>query len=260
MSHTLKNGTVVNDPRLDRLYEEDWNSLNYPVTKLVGTTAIRRPRSYTWGLSQWLDQGNEGACVGFGFSHEGAAFPVRILGITNDFARTKVYWPAQEIDEWAGGSYPGATPFYEGTSVLAGAKIMQRLGFYHSYYWALNIQELAIGVGLNGPAVIGVNWYEGMYDTDEKGFIAPTGQLAGGHCICVIGVKIVWKSWLNWFTSRTWENVDLDRSYLVLHNSWGPSWGMNGRAKLTLRDADRLLNEQGDACFPVRNSDLKIAA
>jgi hypothetical protein len=258
MTHTLKNGTAVDDPRLDRLYEEDWNSLNFPVARLLTTTAIRRPRSYTWALRQWFDQGQEGACVGFGLTHEAAAFPVAVTGLSNDFARTKVYWPAQEIDEWQGGSYPGAAPFYEGTSVLAGAKVMQRLGYYKSYYWALNIQELAVGVGLTGPAVIGVNWYEGMYDT-VNGYISPTGRLAGGHCICVVGVKIVWKSWINWFTSRTWENVDLDRSYFILHNSWGPQWGENGRAKLSLRDADRLLNEQGDAMFPVRNTALKVA-
>lgn len=259
MSTLLKNGTTVEDPNLDRLYELDWNSLNYPVTRLLAVEEVPRPRSYTWGLNQWLDQGQEGACVGFGHGHEAAAYPVRVSGVTNDFARTKIYWEAQKIDEWGGGSYPGAVPFYEGTSVLSGAKVMQTLGFYDSYYWALNIRELAVGVGLNGPAVLGFNWYEGMYNTDANGFISPTGALAGGHCIAAVGVKIVWKSWLNWFISRTWENVDLDRSYLVLHNSWGQGWGVNGRAKLSLTDADRLLNEQGDAMFPRRNVNLKVA-
>lgn len=254
---TLKDGSQVEDEQFDRIYELDWNSLDYPVTRLLGVEeAEKKPRSYTWALDIWLDQGREGACVGFGYAHEAAATPVRVEGVSAQFARERVYWPAQRTDEWPGGSYQGATPYYEGTSVLSGAKVMQEMGLYTSYYWALDIKQLVLGVGYTGPAVIGVNWYEGMLNT-VAGWVRATGKPVGGHCICVIGVKIVWKSWVSRIVSATWDNVDLDRSYLKLHNSWGRDWGVGGRAMLSLRDADKLLNEQGDACFPLRNIGMR---
>lgn len=256
----LKDLSEVADPKLDRLYELDWRSLNYPVTQLMAVEAaapVKKPRSYTWFLDTFLDQGKEGACVGFGFSHEALATPVRVGGISPQFARERVYWEAQKADEWPGGSYPGASPVYEGTSVLSGAKAMQAVGLYTGYYWALNIEQLALGVGYSGPAVLGFNWYEGMMRPNAGNFITPTGKQIGGHCICAIGVKIHWKSWVNKLVSSTWENVDIERSYLTLHNSWGPDWGEHGRCRISLKDADRLLNERGDACFPLRNIGMR---
>jgi hypothetical protein len=67
-----------------------------------------------------------------------------------------------------------------------------------------------------------------------------------------VGVEIVWKAGTS---QASWADVDIDRSYLILHNSWGPSWGTGGRAKLSVRDFDRLLSEEGDAVFPRRNPD-----
>jgi hypothetical protein len=67
----------------------------------------------------------------------------------------------------------------------------------------------------------------------------------------------VFKSPLGWW-HRTWRDVDLQKSYVTLHNSWGPNWGINGRAKLSLYDLEILLNQQGDACFPVRTKLLLV--
>lgn len=247
----LKGGASTSDQRLDRVYELDWRSLDYPVSATLTADQIRYPRSYTWALSQYFDQGRQGACVGFGFAHELAAAPIAVAGVTDGWGR-EIYWLAQREDPWPGGSYEGADPFYEGTSVLTGAKVVQDLGHYSSYLWGLTMQEAVNGVCYSGPAVLGLNWYTGMFNPDASGFIRPTGTLAGGHCILAVGVKIVWKSWVNRLFSRKWENVDLDKSYLILHNSWGQDWGTNGRAKLSLTDFDRLLNEQGDAVFPKR--------
>ena len=189
--------------------------------------------------------------MGYGFAHDLAATPVAVSGVTGGWAR-EIYWLAQQADQWPGGAYEGASPFYEGTSVLAGAKVVTDLEHYSGYTWALNAQEIAVGVGYKGPCILGLPWYQGMYATDTAGFIHRSGELIGGHCLLAIGVKIVWKSWINRFFSRKWDNVDYDRSYVTLHNSWGPSWGQNGRAKLSLSDLEALLAEQGDACFPER--------
>jgi len=222
----LRNGSTTDDPRLDRLIQFDERSTSFPIRMLV---EAKKPRSYTWRCNSWLDQGREGACVGFSWSHELAARPVE-LAVDAGYAR-RLYHDAQRIDEWPGGSYPGARPVYEGTSVLAGAKVLRRVGRIPEYRWAFGLQDLILAVGYQGPAVIGVNWYEGMFKPGPDRFLRVTGDLAGGHAITVIGVSI-------------------PRRAFLLHNSWGRGWGWNGRAYLSWTDMERLLHEGGEACIP----------
>lgn len=236
----------MNDTRLDRVFQLDLRSLNY----LERATPEAKPRSYTWGLPVVLDQGREGSCVGHGFAHELAAKPVSIEGVTHEYA-VNIYQQAQREDEWAGGSYPGASPKYEGTSVLAGAKVLKDRGFYSEYRWGLDAYDIAAALP-RGPVVLGVNWHRGMYTPDVTGFIHATGAVTGGHCLLAVGVRIKWKSWINRLVSSTWDNVDMDGSYVILHNSWGPSWGDNGRAKLSLADLNFLMSSWGEACIPTR--------
>ena len=76
--------------------------------------------------------------MGFGIPHELAARPSEVKGLANKFAREDLYWKAQKIDKLKGGSYPGASPRYEGTSVLAGVKIARDKGFFDSSYWGFS--------------------------------------------------------------------------------------------------------------------------
>lgn len=243
----LKNGEFTSDQRLDCVRQVDIRSLAYPVQGALDAEAKKVPRSRTWRLDVRLDQGSEGACVGFGWTHELAASPVAIKEANATFARKEVYWEAQKIDEWPGGAYPGASPQYEGTSVLAGAKVVKRLGFIDSYRWALSPKDLVAAVGHLGPAVIGVDWYEGMFDTDADGFIHPTGQIRGGHCICVVGVKVVKKDRNK---PSTYSNLDPLRTHFVLVNSWGKNWGEGGACKLALIDLMKLW-PGGSFCLPL---------
>lgn len=248
----LRDGTTTEDPRLDRLIQFDERSRQYPIRQLV---AEKRPRSYTWSVRDtWLDQGREGACVGFSLAHELVARPMNAERINARYARELIYWEAQKIDPWAGGAYPGAQPFYEGTSVLAGVKVCQALGHFTEYRWAFSLQDLVLGLGYKGPAVLGVWWWDGMWDTDNAGFIHPTGSRVGGHAILAYRVKLVpmtpGPGWSEW----TWGNIDRDRSYIALWNSWGPDWGVNGTAKVTLTEMGQLLADDGEAAIPVGRS------
>jgi hypothetical protein len=222
----LKDGTEVSDRRLGRCVQFDEKSRAFPIRQVVP----KKPRSYTWRCTKVLDQGNEGSCVGHGIAHELIARPVEVLTIDHTYARNTIYFGAQKVDEWPGGAYPGAKPFYEGTSVLAGCKVAKSLGWMDSYLWSFSLNELILGVGYNGPAVIGVNWYDGMDEVDAKGFVHADGEIMGGHCILC-------------------NCVNLKGQYFKLHNSWGASWGSGGECKVSFADMTKLLKEDGEAAF-----------
>lgn len=234
----LRNGSQTEDPRLDRLVQFDERSRAYPIR----TAADKKPlKSYTWRCNAWLDQGREGACVAYSLGHELAARVVEVNPtlITNDWLIKKVYWEAQKIDPWEGGSYPGASPKYEGTSVLCGVKVLQSYGFFNSYRWGFGIDDVLYGLGHNGPAVLGIAWYEGMYSPDGNGFVHPNGNVAGGHAILA-------------------RAINVKEEFVTLHNSWGSSWGKNGDCYITFEDLNRLLKEDGEAVFVTgRNTKAK---
>lgn len=204
---------------LDRLVEFDPRSRNFPIRTLLTTD---QPRSYTWPLATYLDQGREGACVGFAWAHEAAASP-KVHTVDDIFARL-VYRSAQHLDAW-----PGVD--YEGTSVIAGAKVMVARGYIGAYRWGFNLNDVLVAGSRKGPVVLGLNWYTGMMGTNTDGYVKPTGVIEGGHAILMLGVSVKYRC-------------------VILHNSWGPTWGRKGRAYLKWDDLERLLGEQGEACIP----------
>lgn len=224
----LRDGSTTTDRRLDRLIHFDERSKQYPIRELVGDKPLR---SYTWRLNTRLDQGSDGACVGFSWSHELAARPAETTGITNATA-LQTYYQAQQLDDWEGGAYPGASPVYEGTSVLAGAKAVEAQGHLKEYRWGFSLNDVLLAIGYKGPGVLGCNWYTDMFYPDEKGFVKPTGSVAGGHAILVRGVNV-------------------KNKFVTLANSWGTSWGKGGDCYMTFDDFEKLLMDQGEFCIPV---------
>lgn len=216
----LRDGSEVEDPRLGRLKQWDARSRNFPIRTLLPDKPLR---SYTWSCGTVLDQGNVGACVGFSWAHELAARP-KIHPADNRLGMT-LYHSAQELDEWPGSNY-------EGSSVLGGAKAVQRAGYLREYRWAFGIQDALGAIAFRGPVVLGINWYSRMFDVVD-GFVRVGGSIAGGHAILARGVNV-----------RT-ESV-------LLHNSWSPSWGVHGTARISFSDLERLLREDGECCVPTQ--------
>jgi hypothetical protein len=226
MSHTMRDGSTVEDIRLGRVPEFDERSRAFSIAPLVEDRPIV---SKGWSVRHWLDQQNTSHCVSFAWHHEALALPARALFADDDvatYAAHQRFDLMQRTDEWAGEDY-------EGTSVLAGAKVMRSLGYFDEYRWAFTLRDALLAVAYEGPIVIGINWYEGMYDPDEKGFLRPTGDVVGGHAILVSSVSAVYR-------------------HVTVWNSWGQSWGSNGRARLSWSALGQLLDEDGDACVPVR--------
>jgi hypothetical protein len=227
----MRDGTVAEDPRLDRLVQFDEKSRAFGIMEALD---VETPRGWSWFIPRWFDQGREGQCVIYAKSHWVAGRPKRDLAAwwTKDWA-TQRYWDAQRIDPWEGGEYPGASPRYGGTSVLAGVKVMQTAGLVGEYRWAFGAEQLAIAVSRHAPAVIGVNWYDSMYDTDSKGLLTVGGSQVGGHAICVRGYSV-------------------KHRMFRLRNSWSQAWGLYGDCFITYDDMARLLHEDGEAALPAR--------
>jgi hypothetical protein len=207
------------------------------------------PRSYTWRVPFTLNQGEEGACVAHGITHEAIARPVPV-----DFARHQLpLWGARagfallnsgasdEIaqafafdlydwcrrnDEWAGENY-------DGTSAAAGAKGAVEAGLWGEYRWTRSVREFAVWVSRNGPGVIAVDWYSGMMRPDADGYLNLTGRVEGGHLLLANGYS----------RSRDAHRV---------HNSWSDDWGENGEAWIRDADLQRLANDNGELLGPVR--------
>lgn len=216
----LRDGSTTQDPRLDRLEQFDERSRTYPIMAVVEQT---KPRSYTWRCEAWLDQRKEGACVGFSWAHELAAKPKPRM-VDEPFARF-VYLSAQKIDEWSGEAY-------EGTSVIAGAKIMQAQNMIGEYRWAFGLDQALVGISRKGPAVLGIPWHEGMFSPGSDGFIRATGDVMGGHAILANGVS-------------------LRKGAVRLHNSWGRGWGQGGECWISFDDLGSLLEDGGECCIPL---------
>lgn len=248
----MRYGIASEDPRLDRLVRFDERSRAFPVRALARPLPLR---SRTWRILAdfVLDQGAEGACVGFAVTHKLLALPFeQRFGreeATTRFARETIYWRAQQLDPWPGGAYPGASPFYEGTSVLAGVQAARELGHFPVFRWAFGLEELVEGLVHVGPALLGLAWYEDCYTPDEDGVIRPTGRMVGGHAILARAARLRWK---DGEPTGRFEDLDLGRSQLVLRNSWGTAGGWNvlwGDCLVSLSDMDWWLRQDGEAVF-----------
>lgn len=217
------------DRTFDRRPEFDERSRAFPILDHLlihhgAEAAALVPRSYTWSAGEVLDQGREGACVGFGWSGELLARPSVVPGV-DDASASRLYHAAQQVDEWPGDDY-------EGTSVLAGAKVVKAAGFMAEYRWAFSVDDVVLTLGYHGPVVIGVNWRSGMWDVDGDGYVHATGDVVGGHCVFL-------------------RAVNVKRRGVLIQNSWGSGWGVGGCAHLSWDDLGVLLDDDGDACVPV---------
>jgi len=222
----------------------DKRSKQFPIRTMLPQA---QDKTYTlWKTGPILDQGSEGACVGFGWAAETLAGPVQVdlLKINADVPRSPqdfafhIYKEAQKIDVWPGEDYSG-------TSVLAGAKVLVSIGVLHEYRWAFSSSDVIQTIMSHGPVVLGINWYNGMYSAPD-GKLSIFGNHVGGHCILAIGYNP---------NSEKFNNQET----VILQNSWGPGWGIDGIAEMTVEDLDRLIAEGGESCVPlVRGSGQDI--
>ena len=218
------------DPRLNRHVEHDDRSLAFaaPVIPRSAIQAHHWPRRCVV-----LDQLRIGSCVGNAFAGwVGTDNAVRQgrADVTEDTA-LDLYRRATRLDEFDGQWEPDDT----GSSGLGGAKALQQAGYATSYTHAFALAALATALQ-SGPALIGVAWYQSMYDPAPDGRISvdPRSALAGGHELIV----------------DTFEPLTGPDDRYWITNSWSVSWAQEGRAYFTSADLATLLADDGDVTVP----------
>lgn len=166
-----------------------------------------------------LDQGAYPHCVGYAWRQWLSS---ALLKTKTGPTAPSIYTESQKVDEWPGEDYAG-------TSVRAGAKVLQSLGHIVNYFWASNATTVKNFIlSGDGTVVVGSNWYEDMFDPDSKGFLHPTGANVGGHAYLLVGFS-------------------QDRNAFRLLNSWGRVWGESGRAWIHFNDLELLISQDGEA-------------
>lgn len=216
--------------RLGRHVRHDSRSREFAVSS--GPTSTLVSKRWTRRIPV-LDQGDVGSCTGNAAAgwlgtDDATRQGVSMLGgkPVDEAMAVAFYSAATELDS-AAGAYP---PDDTGSDGLSVAKALQNAGACTGYQHAFSLSA-ALTALQSGPVMFGVDWYEAMFDPAADGRLSITGQLAGGHEFVV-------------------DEIDVPGQRVWLTNSWGPSWGMQGRAYLTYADAVTLLRRDGDVTVP----------
>ena len=190
-----------------------------------------------------LDQGSTGTCVAHGWA--GWSYGAPLMTKPTAFPKPfDLYRSIVKVDEWEDNDHEASAADNDlqlGTSVRAGAKVLQARGHIQQYLWAESVEDVRSWHLANfGGVVLGVNWTSAMFKTDADGFIRYTGSLEGGHCIKTTG----------WSDDKK-ASFSPSRGAVRILNSWGRTWGESGRAWITRDDLERLIADQGEACAAI---------
>jgi hypothetical protein len=190
------------------------------------TTRLRR----RWKEPIRLNQGATGTCVANAFGHRRAGNPIGIEGIDQEWCR-KFYLEASA-------RYWGEpdTTFDKGTSALSACEALLARKAIDRFEWIANWnagpEQLRYALLELGPLCVGSNWYTSMDSPNVVDGVAwmkvnYSSTLRGGHEWLLVTIDL--------------EPADGSESYVEMLNSWGPGWGVNGKARFTLPQIDELV-------------------
>jgi len=223
----------VDNRTFGRVYLEDPRDNDYLIEDVIPQDGLPDIRRKFWWAEGWSgDQGRTSQCVVYSWSHwleDGPVIQDVIPGRRKPmFDTTEFYNLCQRWDQ-----IPGEN--YDGTTVRAGAKILQKLGVIGEYRWARTVDDVIATVTHIGPMVVGTQWTSNMTKpTSHRHIMRPTGADQGGHAYLING-------------------VDSDKELFRVKNSWGRDWADNGHAYISFRNFEKLLQNRGEACVAFEN-------
>lgn len=182
-----------------------------------------------------LDQGQVGSCTGnagigaLGTAPLFSSIPKSSKYALNEAGALALYSDAETID--GNGPYP---PNDNGSCGLSIAKALQNAKIISSYQHTFTTDD-ALKALTQYPILVGINWYDKMFHPDTDGRVRIGGNVAGGHEIMA-------------------RQIDAPNKRIWFDNSWGTSWGVNGRFYLTFDDFTTLLSQQGDVVVLIPNT------
>lgn len=210
---------------LGRLPSADEKDRLHLMSAVLPRRVELKTRYWTPGIV--LDQGSTSQCVAYSWTQFLQTSPTRTrLSLLGTDFMFRLYTEAKKNDEWPGEEY-------EGTSVRAGARILTEWNRLVEYVWAFDAETLKRFVLTRGPAVLGTDWYEEMfYPERHRDTLVAEGDIAGGHAWLVLGYSE-------------------SRKAFRMINSWGKTWGQNGRAWVPFATMEQLVAQQGEACSAI---------
>jgi hypothetical protein len=209
----------------------------YPIrTRATTVDHVERTLALPYGYRRKQDQGQEGACVGFGATWQMLIYN-RGHGYFDPFW---LYTEAKKIDEWEGEDY-------DGTSLRAGFDVLRAVGHLRKdarfklltpepqhgiveNRWATGVDEMRAAIANGDPVLMGTNWYSSFDAPEQRGreFWVPStniGYVRGGHAWCVYGAS------------------DRRQAFKMV-NSWGMDYPITW---FSYELIGRLLSEYGEA-------------
>lgn len=190
-----------------------------------------------------LDQGQVGACTGNAADSCAYHSPFVADGHTPwKYSPDETGALAWYHDNTANDSYPGTyTPGDPssddtGSDGLTASKMAVAAGVASGYRAALDLDS-SLQALMKAPGITGIPWYNSMFTAGPGGLLTVDMKsgLAGGHELCVDEIVT--------------GDQAAGKTLVGGPNSWGASWGAQGRWYMTADDWWALRKQQGDVYF-----------
>jgi hypothetical protein len=173
----------------------------------------------------YLDQGDEPSCTGFAMAHYLATRPaLSEKQVTAPMARY-LYQLAKTFDQWPGEDY-------EGSSIVGVVRAAMSLGYIDHVTYISNADDFFYVLRYEDAALVGSSWYSGMMEPDSSNSIHVSGDVLGGHAYLT-----------NIISKKSGKGV-------MIHQSWGVSWGLFGKAWISFDDVYRLFETPIEVALP----------